>query len=337
MTLAVLVARHSPNRFASTLMDVRLVGDALEAAREDGDSYSFEEPRTGYGEKRGGIVRQTYAFVRRRYDDARVYHAFDEGTGFRGVDALHFHHWNDFTPSPSYLAEKFQIWVALRRARAVTSWTRGTIEELRRRHVLPEGARTLVVPHPHRPVSKGRLPNQYDLLWIGGIQPRKGFSTFLAALADPSSGHGLSVAVILNQGSGPPRVSRETLARDVPNHRVDLIDYPVPWPEVERLYRCSNFVVSTSTREAYHLVTAEALLRGCAVILPSILPFTEVYGDERAALFYRDTDALADQFAHLPSDHPMVSSRFVEEHSLERCGKVLWNLYHDLDTTSRVR
>lgn len=336
MTHAVLVARHTPNRFASTPADVRLVGDALEVTKERGDSYTFEEPRTGYGERRGGIVGQTFAFVRRRYGDVGVYHAFDEGTSFRGVDATHLHHWNDFTPTPSYLMEKSQIWISLRRARMVTAWTRGTIEELRRRHMLPTTARSLVIPHPHRPVAPGRLPKEYDLLWIGSTQTRKGFPTFLEALAHPSSGHGLRVAVILNQGGGPSTVSQENLARDVPNHRVDLIEYPVPWPEVERLYRSSEFVVATSTREAYHLVTAEALLRGCGLILPSILPFTEVYGEERAALFYRGTTALADQFAHLPSTHPPVSPQFIEAHSLGRSGKILWDLYRDLEATARA-
>lgn len=161
----------------------------------------------------------------------------------------------------------------LPRAAAVVAISQGVRDDLIH-HFGPPAARTIVIHNPaydetsataRRPPAiplPGNIAGRPLLVAIGRLQPVKGFSVLIRALAQlRASGLDVALAIL---GEGPERPSLEALARDLQLDDVvwmpGFVDDPYPY------LRLASCVVVSSTSEGFCNVLVEALGAGAPIV-----------------------------------------------------------------------
>ena len=157
------------------------------------------------------------------------------------------------------------IRLTLRRSRKVIAVSEFLREEVRRIFGSRAAEKVSAIPVPFAPVPPGRLPVAYDVVWIGSPEPRKRIDLLLEALRSLPK---VRAAVRWKPFPTRPDLNEPVRAalRRTPN-ATSLTDY-LPDAEIDRLYRGSRCLVSTSEFEGFQAPVMEAYLRGCHVVLP---------------------------------------------------------------------
>ncbi|MEM0129740.1 MAG: glycosyltransferase [Thermoplasmata archaeon] len=160
-------------------------------------------------------------------------------------------------------ADRDALRMTVRRSRRIVTVSEAVREELRRAFGREPAERARRVWVPFEPVSAERLERRFDVLWIGTTAPRKGLARLLEAARGLPD---LSFAVRCNVGPGPDAAPLVEEMRRHP-HVTGLLG-PLAPDELDRLYRQSTCMVSTSSYEGFQAPVLEAYLRGTRVVVP---------------------------------------------------------------------
>ena len=169
---------------------------------------------------------------------------------------------------------------------AVSHFTAGEIEryypQRRARHILvgsglnPWRAQSKLDASQVVAVVQKYGINDRTLLFVGTLEPRKNLA-FLLKLMPRLSNMGWRLIVVGCAGWGKGDLAVIVNASDFPRNAVDFCDY-VPDIELQALYRCVGFFISTALMEGFGLPHLEALAAGCPVIAPANSAVVEVVG-----------------------------------------------------------
>ncbi len=174
-----------------------------------------------------------------------------------------------------------------------------------RRHIRPE-AKARVVPNgvdvePFRHAAPADLPPGRRMLFVGRLEPRKGFEVAVQAfglLAPEFPELRLIVA-----GDGPERGAVSRLPPDV-GQRVTMAG-SVPHSHLPPYHAASEvFVAPSSGRESFGIVLVEAMASGVPVVASNIAGYREVVRDGVDGLLVppNDPDSLAQAVRKVLSD-----------------------------------
>jgi glycosyltransferase involved in cell wall biosynthesis len=114
------------------------------------------------------------------------------------------------------------------------------------------------------------------LLFVGTLEPRKNLA-FLLKLIPRLSATGWRLIVVGCAGWGKGDLAGIVNASDFPRNAVVFCDY-LPDMELQALYGCVGFFISTALMEGFGLPHLEALASGCPVIAPANSAVVEVVG-----------------------------------------------------------
>ena len=115
------------------------------------------------------------------------------------------------------------------------------------------------------------------LLFVGTLEPRKNLA-FLLGLMPRLAAMGWRLIVVGCAGWGRSGLASLVAAADFPRDAVFFCDY-VPDVELQALYRCVGFFISTALLEGFGLPHLEAMAAGCPVIAPANSAVVEVVGE----------------------------------------------------------
>ena len=185
-------------------------------------------------------------------------------------------------------------------------------------------APTYVVPNPldasfaeplHSPAVKPRVP---VVAWVGRLDALKRWRDFIGIANVMNRGRDAEAEFWLvgkdNSGGGEARLMLEAIRKGV-LHRLRWYR-DIPHARMARFFdalrESGGVVVSTSSEESFGLGVAEAMARGCAVVVPRRSAFREVVEDRRHGLMYRPDSA---------TDAAKCIRRLLEDNGLrEACG-----------------
>lgn len=247
-----------------------------------------------YGARVGGRLQPALKFLVSSYDHEHLYHAVEPEVAFRNVSVVTYHIlFPFFDRSMSATDRRWGCWryrKAAERARRIVAINPAIAEEVR--EILGEEAfeKTRVVRFPLRIPPLARLPLGTDVLWTGGNHPRKGPSQFLKALLQVPER--LRVCMVLHQ---QPEFVEENarIAALLPKvrerHSLSMPRFPLPFEELDRLYRSSQVYVNSSFYEGFPAAVFEAYSRGTRIVVPRAMNYTTDYGTA-AGVFYYDYD-----------------------------------------------
>lgn len=226
-------------------------------------------PRARVGGLAVPLLRQ---WILRYSTDADVVHETD-CTARRGVDVVTIH---DFYPfHDNLLPHRFRrvaLRMSARRAKIVIVSQRAA--ELEFLSIMPSyRSKTRTIPLPAAPTSPHRLEPLYDALWVGTVGPQKRIMDFLRCV-ERNPDLKFAVRCDVSGRETDPQIPR--LLRQCPN----LTELPWLTEEMlDRVYRQSRAILSTSDYEGWHLPITEAYLRGCRVVLPTIEPYLSIFAE----------------------------------------------------------
>jgi phosphatidylinositol alpha-mannosyltransferase len=145
------------------------------------------------------------------------------------------------------------------------------------------------------------------LLFVGRLDPRKGFTVALAAFARLAQAHPDLRLIVA--GDGPERAATERLAPDV-RKRVTMLG-SIPNVDLPPYHAaCDLYVGSAVGGESFGVVLVEAMAAGLPLVASRIAGYTEVVRDEVDGLLVpaRDPVALAAALARV-LDEPGLAQR----------------------------
>ena len=158
----------------------------------------------------------------------------------------------------------------------------------------------------------GAGPDDFLILTVGGIEPRKGSVTLLEAMAQltaPANGHRPVLAVVGGHTFFDYRAYRDrALARlselGLVEGRDILLLGTVSEDDLGAWYRAADAFAFPSVKEGFGLVVLEALAAGLPVVASDIPVFAEYLQDGRSALLVPPGDpaALAEALRRLAGD-----------------------------------
>jgi glycosyltransferase involved in cell wall biosynthesis len=284
--------------------------------------------------RRGGVVRpMLYQLTHRFPRDGAIWHATEPNSALRGVDVVTLHDLYAFTvPGPMFRIFRWMTARAVRRARRAVVQT----EVLRRdvfRYMGPKaGAKTVVVPPTFPSVPLGRRPVEYDLLWVGSLERRKRPEWFLEQLARAPVPR-LRVAFLCHRsGFGSEEAVTAAFEAAQRVHEVDWWKDDLPDDALDRLYRSSRVLVSTSVLEGYHYPVMEAYIRGTRVLLPKIDLYLQTYGAVPGVDYYDPAGSFAPALPGLLAAGPFrPDPALLESVSGPVIGRRLWSLYREIE------
>ncbi len=272
----------------------RVAEDCARAVNQAGVQAEAHAVKGRYGSRVGGRVLPAMKFLLSSYDGKHLYHAVEPEVAFRGVSVVTYHilyPFFDRTMSPA--DRRWGCWryrKAAERARRIVAINPAIAEEVR--EILGERAfqKTRVVRFPLKIPPLQRLPTDTDVLWTGGNHPRKGPAQFLESLLHVRQR--LRVSMVLHQ---QPEFVQENakIASLLPKvrerHTLSMPKFPVPFEELDRLYRSSQVYVNSSYYEGFPAAAFEAYARGARLVVPRALNYTTDYG-KAPGVFYYDYD-----------------------------------------------
>lgn len=307
---------------------------ALLSVPGHGDARLLELP-LGAEAKRGGVARPLVGQALRAFpvDGSTIWHATEPNAALRGTDVVTLHDLYEFQEKgPMMRAVRMITQRAVHRARRFVVQTEHGRSVVRAQFGPDVADRTRVVPPAFEPVPPGRpLQPDYDLLWVGNLDGRKQPDRFLLELSRFPSPR-LRVAFFCHRSGwgdlGPVAAAFER-ARQA--HTMDWIDRKLSSDELDKLYRRSRVLVSTSTVEGFHLPPMEAWLRGTRLLLPDIDVYREIYGRATGVLFYPPAEGFgAVVKAGLEASPFSPDSDLMLKVSDRECGSGLWKIYGEI-------
>lgn len=302
----------------------------LLAARTAGvDSYPVTQPDST-GARVGGLVlpylRSQLGGYPSRPDSSTIYHQVSHGAR-RGVDVATIFDLYPFRDPTSSLARTIRqqlIRACVRRAKRVVTLTEAGAQQIASK--FPDAAEKLrPTGFAHEipaEVDRERPADALDALWVGVLGERKRPEVFAAlAVRFPEKRFAMRVGTVGWEPPGRPGNLR-LLPRLTP-------------AELDRLYRSSRVIVVTSTVEGFHAPAMEAYLRGARLVLPRVLPFTEIYpgGNGARNVHWYDPEAgpagaFADALAAGTAENP--DPAVVESVSYRHVGERLRAVYEEV-------
>lgn len=304
---------------------------ALNAARAAGvDAFLFPIPAGKFGTRFGGLLlpwlRQTFLTCP---IDADVIHYTNTDTR-RGVDVVTIHDLYGLhdTRFVGGRVRRATIRGSVRRVRSVIVSNDAVKRELAA--WLPKALPKIrVVPIPHQAVDTQRLEPVFDGLWIGRHASNKRLMDYVR-LAQHLPHYRFAVRWTYLTGQTARDAELEQAISQTPN----LTQLPVlSDDELNRLYRQSRVMVSTSTMEGWHRPITEGYLRGAHVVLPRVEPYLSIFPADVPHWYTRDADgrALEAAFLEAVSDSRPVrpSPDFVASMSFATVGQKLRAVYEE--------
>lgn len=323
-------------RRASEASSYRAYTEKARAALAAADvrPFSVVEVEMSAEGARGGVIRPTLAHLLRSFPrDGAIYHATEPNTAFRGVDVVTLHDVYPFEArGVSFAVFRLVIRSAARRARRIVTQTSVIHAAIRRHLGEAAAAKTRIVPPAFPAPPPGRLAPEHDVLWVGSLDARKQPELFLDRLAE-RPGPRLRVAFLCHEGGSPIRPAVEAaLARARKAHDVEWTERNVSEPELDRLYRSSRVLVSTSTVEGFHYPVMEAWSRGTRVVLPRLAPYPETYGEVEGVGYYDPRSfAFGEELSEGLAAGPFVPDRrLLDSISFAAIGRRLSAVYDEL-------
>jgi phosphatidylinositol alpha-mannosyltransferase len=169
--------------------------------------------------------------------------------------------------------------------------------------IIPNGA---MIDH-FRDATPATLPPGRRMLFVGRLEPRKGFQVALDAFAELAPRYDDLRLVVVGDGPQRARVRRLSPALRA---RVDMIGR-ASHDDLPTYHAAADFFVAPATgRESFGIVLVEAMAAGLPVVASDLPGYREVVRHEREGLLVPPTDpvALADAGARLLDD-PALSRR----------------------------
>lgn len=241
---------------------------AVRAAGIEIEELPYDSP--GIGAKHGGMVEPYLAKYLSHYPGHRERLVHDTSCmGTRpGVGVSTIHLASDNQSASRWIERvvgKDALRVALRRAARTVVVSEYLRDQLAKTFG-PRSVETVrTIFPPFDPISDERQPNAYDALWIGTSHPRKRLPFFLEGMS------GLPDLRAVVRWKPPPtnmqlKADLERTMERLP--RLTSIPRFLPEAELDRLYRSSTCLVSTSTDEGFQVPLMEAYFRGTRVVAP---------------------------------------------------------------------
>lgn len=232
------------------------------------------------------MVRQLMGAVglRPRPKEGEYFHAVEHELALPGTAAATFHDLSSiYAGGPPALLAKTHNALSLAYARRPIAITATVRDGLAKHYGRVQTKRVRVVPLPFPKVA-AEIHEVRDnhLLWVGNNAPRKQLPRFLGALrlADKR----LSVTIRHQHHPRFPKADFSGLGF----HDVRIIDHYIPERDLNRIYRKTRAIVSTSVSEGTPAPLVEAYLRGVHLILPTAGFFTECFPPSWEGIHYYD-------------------------------------------------
>lgn len=174
------------------------------------------------------------------------------------------------------------------------------------------GAHSTIVPNGasiahFKGASPATLPSGRRMLFVGRLEPRKGFRVAVDAFAE--LGERFEDLRLVVVGDGPQRARVQRLSRKL-RARVDMIGR-VSHAALPTYHAAADFFVAPATgRESFGIVLVEAMAAGLPVLASDLPGYGEVVRHEREGLLVAPGDpvALAHSAARLLED-PLLARR----------------------------
>lgn len=192
-------------------------------------------------------------------------------------------------------------------------------------------------------------PGRTVVLSVGGVEPRKGTLTLLAAFAAARGRLGPRPLLAIAGGETLFDYSdyRRTFAEDAarlglsvraghrPSPDADVaVLGAIADPEMPTLYRAADVLAFPSTREGFGLVVLEALASGLPAVVSDLPVFTEflTFGRDCLAVPVGDTTALGDALIRAVGDRSLVSAgrRTAARHTWDAVAEGHERVYEEL-------
>ncbi|MFN2566615.1 MAG: glycosyltransferase family 4 protein [Gemmatimonadaceae bacterium] len=198
-------------------------------------------------------------------------------------------------------------------------WTVGSRMGSQQCSIIPNGAN---VEH-FEGAAPAELPAGRKLLFVGRLEPRKGFRYAVRAFAELADGFPDVQLVVV--GDGPQRTLLRRLEPRA-RERVHMIG-AVTQAELPTFHAASDIFLAPATgRESFGVVLVEAMAAGLPVVASNLPGYSEVVRPGREALLVppRNADALARATASL-LDNPTLAARLGQAGRL-RARTFSWHL-----------
>lgn len=218
------------------------------------------------------------------------------------------------------------------RAKVITTYNEVMRAELTAALGQEVGERTVAIPLPHGEGHPFDRPSpDFDILWVGRAEKRKRLPLFLKTLRDVPLGR--SVAILWSPVD--PRLGGEVVDIDAlvrieaaRGRRIVAMRSGIDAAELDRLYRVSRLLVSTSTYEGFHAPPMEAYLRGTRLVLPRLEVYRESYGGAAGIEWYDGLESLAPAIeSALSGDRFNPAPSVVDSVSMKTIGNQLRAVY----------
>lgn len=172
-----------------------------------------------------------------------------------------------------------------------------------------------------------RIGNEFLILFVGRMDPRKGAKYLFAAL--PMLEESISEYRVLVVGSGWMKKYYDTYVPIKLRHRVTFAGYATP-EELPRYYRAADVYCSPATgNESFGIVLLEAMASGVPIVASDIDGYRNVLTDGAEGLFSvpRDPRSIADRISTLARD-PGARARMAE-HGRRTALRYDWRIITD--------
>lgn len=307
---------------------------ALSTAGVMANPLAVAQPSAG---AHGGVIRPLIDSYFRKYPRSGdgLIHDVDFVGARRGVDVATLH---DLAPY-HYPSGRRWSWTGLdrihmtvRRARRIVAVSDGTRKDVVRFMGPSVADKVRVVHTPFEPVSVGRLDPEYDALWVGTVAPRKQMWLLLRLIDRVPM---TRIAVRWRSWPTRPDLNEPVRAALRGAENAVSIEEQLSENELDRLYRKSSCLISTSAIEGFQAPIIEAYLRGTRVVVPDsdTVPAGRLLADSPGVHFYRSGDVVdLERAVHeaVQSGPFYVSARIRDVLSPERVGRELRAVYEEI-------
>ncbi len=291
----------------------------------------------GLDAKRGGLVGPLLAQHLKRYPphESLIHETSFVGT-LRDPDLFTVYDLGPFRAKPwsdrMVLLTRPCQWSGMRRARRIVTLNETVAGEIRARLGRRVAEKIRIVNVPFEPTSPFRSPEEFDVLWIGTFAPRKRLPLLLKVLREMPT---MRAAVRWTPSPTNPVRNQELEEGFARAPNAVSLSQPLSSEDLDRLYRSSRCLVSTSAYEGFQLPVIEAYLRGTRVVIPQgeQVPAGRLLEGEPGVHFYRGdepTDLRRAIGEAVEAGPFQISARVREVLSFPHVGAQLREVYEEL-------